>query len=174
MSHTSSNNIKIDSQTSAATPSIQFSADTQDLRGRGHDAHPINFGSPLAPVETTESAKSERRRSSLAAFADRLRSKSRSHSRSHSRGRNSLGGGASGRNSLDERRSSTSSETSDQYAEVIKAQTLFMEKLRAEQEMNGVTTNCDGLPIPPASVSHGRRRSSVTQILGLDKHPLAR
>ncbi|GJJ70561.1 hypothetical protein EMPS_02910 [Entomortierella parvispora] len=173
MSHTCNNN-KIDCQTSATAPSIQFSADTQDLRGRDHSAHPINGGSPLAQVDTSDSTKSECRRSSLAAFADRLRSKSRSHSRSHSRGRNSLGGGASGRNSLDERRSSTSSETNDQYAEVIKAQALFMEKLRAEQEMNGITTNCDGLPIPPASMDHGRRRSSVTQILGLDKHLLAR
>ncbi|KAG0053701.1 hypothetical protein BGZ83_000585 [Gryganskiella cystojenkinii] len=161
----------------ASTPSIQFTADTQDCRGRDQTAHAINgnnttFGAPLVQVGTTESTKSERRRSSLAAFAERLRSKSRSLSRGRS---NVSGGGASGRNSLDEgsRRSSTSSD-GDPYSDVVKAQALFMEKLRTEQEKSGITTNCDGLPIPPASMTHGRRRSSVTQILGLDKHLLAR
>ncbi|KAF9106037.1 hypothetical protein BGX27_009346 [Mortierella sp. AM989] len=55
------------------------------------------------------------------------------------------------------------------YADVVRAQNEFMEKLRAEQEKSGITHNADGIPIPRRS----SRRSSVIQILGLDKPLLA-
>ncbi|KAF9278735.1 hypothetical protein BGZ68_008397 [Mortierella alpina] len=161
----------------APRPSIQFSRHDDENRGRDTTSHPISestetSGIPLTKTQTTESAKS--RRSSLAAFADRFRSRSRSHSR----GRSSIDSGSgSNRNSMDgdkfkySRR--RSSEMSGEYADVARAQALFMDKLREEQAKNNVTHNADGLPIPPP-IDHERRRSSVTKILGMDKPLLAR
>ncbi|KAF9429499.1 hypothetical protein BGZ94_000096 [Podila epigama] len=118
-----------------------------------------------------------RRRSSIAVLADKFRS---SISRSRSRGgdnderspsltrrlsrtlsRNSLDGGN------DERRAS------GPYADVKIAQQEYMAKIRAEQERNNITTNADGLPIPPPA-ERQRRRSSVSHVLGLDKPLLSR
>ncbi|KAF9571142.1 hypothetical protein EC968_001000 [Mortierella alpina] len=161
----------------AARPSIQFSRPDDENRGRDTTAHPISestysTGIPLTKTHTTESAKS--RRSSLAAFADRFRSRSRSQSR----GRSSMDSGSnSNRSSMDgdkfkySRR--RSSELTGEYADVIRAQALFMDKLREEQAKNHITHNADGLPIPPP-IERERRRSSLTKILGMDKPLLAR
>ncbi|KAF9189614.1 hypothetical protein BGZ51_009433 [Haplosporangium sp. Z 767] len=143
----------------------------------------------LSRTKTGESTSS--RRSSFGALVERLRSRSGSRSRSHSRsrsngrghtndqdGNNGGPGGSpnSGRNSLDDdyqfkyskRRSS---DFTGAYAEVARAQALFMEKLREEQEKKNIKRNADGLPIPPPME---RRRSSVVEILGMDKPLLAR
>ncbi|KAF9959798.1 hypothetical protein BGZ72_008716 [Mortierella alpina] len=161
----------------APRPSIQFSRHDDEHRGRDSTSHPISestdsTGIPLTKTQTTESSKS--RRSSLAAFADRFRSRSRSQSR----GRSSMDNGSnSNRSSLDDdnfkysRR--RSSEISGEYADVARAQALFMDKLREEQAKNHITHNADGLPIPPP-IERERRRSSVTKILGMDKPLLAR
>ncbi|KAF9967852.1 hypothetical protein BGZ70_007908 [Mortierella alpina] len=161
----------------APRPSIQFSRHGDENRGRDTTTHPISestdsTGIPLTKTQSTESAKS--RRSSLAAFADRFRSRSRSQSR----GRSSMdSGSSSSRSSMDgdkfkySRR--RSSEISGEYADVARAQALFMDKLREEQAKSHITHNADGLPIPPP-IDRERRRSSVTKILGLDKPLLAR
>ncbi|KAF9983073.1 hypothetical protein BGZ75_005456 [Mortierella antarctica] len=159
----------------APRPSIQFSRHDDENRGRDTTTHPISestdsTGIPLTKTQTTESAKS--RRSSLAAFAERFRSRSRSQSK----GRSSLDSG-SNRSSMDgdkfkySRR--RSSEMSGEYADVARAQALFMDKLREEQAKSHITHNADGLPIPPP-IERERRRSSVTKILGMDKPLLAR
>ncbi|KAF9418941.1 hypothetical protein BGZ76_004318 [Entomortierella beljakovae] len=57
------------------------------------------------------------------------------------------------------------------YADVVRAQNEFMEKLRAEQQKNHITHNADGIPIPPSKPTS--RRSSIVQALGLDKPLLA-
>ncbi|KAI1317754.1 hypothetical protein EDD11_007928 [Mortierella claussenii] len=117
---------------------------------------------PLTKTLTSESAKSHR--SSLRAFAYRLRSRS---------------GSRSPRNSMEDvadvfkythRRSS---DMGGDYADVIRAQALFMDKLREYQVSNHITHNVDGLPIPPP-VEREHRRSSFTRALGLDKPLLAR
>ncbi|KAF9124748.1 hypothetical protein BGW39_007930 [Mortierella sp. 14UC] len=150
-------------------PSIQFTQEEPE-RGRDHKAHPLAStpeSLPLTKTETTDSTKS--RRSSLAAFADRLRSRSRSKSRSRSQ-RNSLDG-----DEIPEEFEYSTRKSSDmtgEYGEIIRAQTVFMEKLRKEQAANGITHNVDGIPIPPP-VNHQRRRSSLSQALGLEKPLLA-
>ncbi|KAF9288978.1 hypothetical protein BKA57DRAFT_446093 [Linnemannia elongata] len=151
-------------------PSIQFSQEESTERGRDHTAHPLSAAPaaiPLTKTETTDSTKS--RRSSLAAFADRLRSRSRSKSRSRSQ-RNSIDG-----DEIPEEFEYSTRKSSDmtgEYGEVIRAQTVFMEKLRKEQAEKHITHNVDGIPIPPP-VNHQRRRSSLSQILGLEKPLLA-
>ncbi|KAF9297197.1 hypothetical protein BGZ74_009999 [Mortierella antarctica] len=114
------------------------------------DTFPGHLEMPL--TKTNSSTKSNSRRNSLAAFAERLRSRSSSRSRSQNR------------HSLD------ASNSQFDYAAIIKAQHEFMERLRAEQLQKNIHTNVDGIPIP----AHGRRRSSLTQILGMDKPLLAR
>lgn len=57
------------------------------------------------------------------------------------------------------------------YAATLQTQMYHLEKLRTEQEKNNVTHNADRLPIPPPVE---QRRSSVTQILGLNKEFLSR
>ncbi|KAF9317929.1 hypothetical protein BG003_000158 [Podila horticola] len=59
-----------------------------------------------------------------------------------------------------------STEVLGSYTAALQAQMDHMEKLRKEQEKNNVTHNADEMPIP--GPVH-QRRSSVTQILGLDK-----
>ncbi|KAF9086406.1 hypothetical protein BGX29_008696 [Mortierella sp. GBA35] len=155
-------------------PSIQFTQEEpiEQPRGRDHTTHPIKTPAPavipLTKTATTESAKS--RRSSLSAFAERLRSRSRSKSRSRSQ-RNSL----DGTDEIPEEFEYSTRKSSDmtgEYGDVIRAQTIFMEKLRKEQAANGITHNVDGIPIPPP-VNHQRRRSSLSQVLGLEKPLLA-
>ncbi|KAG0362402.1 hypothetical protein BGZ54_008634 [Gamsiella multidivaricata] len=175
--------------------SIQFDHDADD-RGRDHVVHPIsesqpkmngiipltktnttipliktnttipltktNTTIPLTKTNTTDSSKS--RRSTLAAFAERFRSRSRSHSRSRSRSK------GPSRNSLDA--SDEVEEFRGEYADVARAQALFMDRLREEQAKNNITRNVDGLPIPPPA-QHERRRSSLAHILGMDKPLLA-
>ncbi|KAG0380853.1 MAG: hypothetical protein J3R72DRAFT_435328 [Linnemannia gamsii] len=152
------------------TPSIQFTQEEPEHRGRDHKAHPLTStpAIPLTKTETTDSTKS--RRSSLAAFADRLRSRSRSKSRSRSQ-RNSLDGTDEIPEDF-EYSTRKSSDMTGEIGEIIRAQTVFMEKLRKEQAANGITHNADGIPIPPP-VNHQRRRSSLSQILGLEKPLLA-
>ncbi|KAG0343994.1 hypothetical protein BG004_004838 [Podila humilis] len=130
-------------------------------------------------TRTNGSSKSNSRRNSLAAFAERLRSRSRSHSRSRSQGRNSLDLSYlnnGNRSSLEEEREDgsverKSSDSGFDYDAIIKAQHDFMENLRAEQLRKNIHTNIDGLPITPPM---HRRRSSITQMLGMDKALLAR
>ncbi|KAG0363506.1 hypothetical protein BG005_011449 [Podila minutissima] len=135
------------------------------------DTFPGHLEMPL--TKTNSSTKSNSRRNSLAAFAERLRS--RSSSRSRSQNRHSLDASSgSNRDSFDESlENDPARKTSDSqfdYAAIIKAQHEFMERLRAEQLQKNIHTNVDGIPIP----AHGRRRSSLTQILGMDKPLLAR
>ncbi|KAF9927762.1 hypothetical protein FBU30_002879 [Linnemannia zychae] len=153
-------------------PTIQFSQDETEQRGRDHTTHPISTTTiPLTKTDTaatTESTKS--RRSSLAAFADRLRSRSRSKSRTRSQ-RNSL----DGTDEIPEEfvySTRKSSDMTGELGEVILAQTLYMERLRKEQAEKGITHNAEGIPIPPP-VNHQRRRSSLSQALGLEKPLLA-
>ncbi|KAG0352758.1 hypothetical protein BG005_007835 [Podila minutissima] len=107
-----------------------------------------------------------RRRSSLAILADKFRPSSRSRSQGEERSP-----------SLTRRLSRTLSRTSDDegptgpYADVKQAQQEYIAKLRAEQEKHHITTNVDGLPIPPPQQ---RRRSSLVHVLGLDKPLLSR
>ncbi|KAF9216302.1 hypothetical protein BGZ59_010265 [Podila verticillata] len=111
-----------------------------------------------------------RRRSSLAILADKFLSASRSHSREASRS-SSISGRLSRTLSWtlsDEEEN----EPTGPYANVKKAQDEYITKLRAEQERNHITTNADGLPIPPQQ--QHRRRSSVAHVLGFDKPLLSR
>ncbi|KAF9329267.1 hypothetical protein BG006_007635 [Podila minutissima] len=107
-----------------------------------------------------------RRRSSLAILADKFRPSSRSRSQGEERSP-----------SLTRRLSRTLSRTADDegptgpYADVKQAQQEYIAKLRAEQEKHHITTNVDGLPIPPPQQ---RRRSSLVHVLGLDKPLLSR
>ena len=57
------------------------------------------------------------------------------------------------------------------YAEVTRAQNLFMEKVREEQERNYITRNVDGLLLPSPPI---RRQASFSHILGIDKPLLSR
>ncbi|KAF9976992.1 hypothetical protein BGZ73_007298 [Actinomortierella ambigua] len=145
-------------------------------RGRAHDVAPnrIGFaedhksahtsGLNLDKTDTTTSMDSKAsRRSSLAAFAERLRSRSRS--RSHSRTRANID---DDEYVYSRRRSS---EIKGPYADVARAQAEFMDKLREEQVEKGITHNAEGIPIPPPP--ERPRRASVTQILGLEKPPLS-
>ncbi|KAI9242041.1 MAG: hypothetical protein BYD32DRAFT_286091 [Podila humilis] len=160
-----------------ARPSVQFPESTHPFDDAKKpvmaetDAFPGHLEMPL--TKTNSSAKSNSRRNSLAAFAERLRSRSNSRSRSQ---RHSLDASTgSNRDSFDESLESDParklSDSQFDYAAIIKAQHEFMERLRAEQLQKNIRTNVDGIPIP-AMIN--RRRSSLTQILGMDKPLLAR
>ncbi|KAF9398549.1 hypothetical protein BGZ94_005970 [Podila epigama] len=166
----------------SARPSVQFPEDASAQPPNGlknqapkearTDAFPGHLDMPR--TKSNSSSKSTGRRNSLAALAERLRSRSRSHSRTRSQNRNSIDFSIpeDSRPSIDsvsEDRPST--EPRFDYDAIILAQHEFMERLRAEQLRNNVHTNIDGIPIP--SPTH-RRRSSITQILGMDKPLLAR
>ncbi|KAF9959800.1 hypothetical protein BGZ72_008718 [Mortierella alpina] len=175
--------------TTSRPAAIQFSS-SEDTRGLAVHQEEESESTPqlkdlslsLTRTKTSESTSSgtHRRRSSLAALADRLRSRSHSRTRSTS-GQLESGDGAgtgtsSGRNSIDEDyqfkyTNRRSSDFTGAYADVARAQALFMEKLREEQERKNIKQNADGMPIPPPM---HRRRSSVTHILGMDKPLLAR
>ncbi|KAF9927761.1 hypothetical protein FBU30_002878 [Linnemannia zychae] len=150
----------------------------------------INANEPILPKTTSV------RRNSLSALAHRIRSRSSSHSRSYSLKRVRSSPVSSDTKSVGitvdrghTTPSACSSPTSPNdslsslfkypnrkqqpeyvgaYAEVAKAQFLFMEKLREEQERRRITHNVDGLPLPP------RRQTSLNHILGLDKPLLSR
>ncbi|KAF9334623.1 hypothetical protein BG006_001806 [Podila minutissima] len=119
------------------------------------------------------------RRGSLAAIADRFRSRSRSRSQSRtpSQHRKSIDSSVS-RSSFDSTssRRSSSSEATDAYTDVIRAQEQHMQKLRAKQHVLHITHNVDGLPLPPypGTEEKRERRRSLVQILGMDKPLLAR
>ncbi|KAF8924628.1 hypothetical protein BGZ58_001592, partial [Dissophora ornata] len=132
-------------------PSIQFNHD-DDTRGRDHVTHPISKSKPasaaltgtsipLTKTATTDSSKS--RRSVLSAFADRLRSRSLSHSRSRSRSKGPRSSLDANDGEVEEFKYSQrrSSEFGGGYADVARAQALFMEKLREEQAKNHITHN---------------------------------
>ncbi|KAG0268533.1 hypothetical protein DFQ27_006449 [Actinomortierella ambigua] len=61
------------------------------------------------------------------------------------------------------------------YAHVSKAQAEHMERLREAERNLGRKTNVDGLPLPEAQADdkRHRRRSSIANILGLNKKMLA-
>ncbi|CAO3570937.1 unnamed protein product [Mortierella alpina] len=174
------------STTTTSRPAvIQFSS-SEDTRGLPVHQEEESESPPqlkdlslsLTRTKTSEStgSRTQRRRSSLAALADRLRSRSHSRTRSTSGQLESGDGSASGRNSIDEDyqfkySNRRSSDFTGAYADVARAQALFMEKLREEQERKNIRQNADGIPIPQPM---HRRRSSVTQILGMDKPLLAR
>ena len=141
---------------------------------------------PLRKSKTTDSYKPGRR--SLAFFTDRFRSRPQSmmeedgnhaDSSTPTSSKNSSGGFFSRRKSSDDdtvfkhsgRRSSDFTGT---YADIARAQAVFMEKLRDEQMKNNVKTNVDGLPLRPASPPADNRRISMTQALGMNKALLAR
>ncbi|KAF9579279.1 hypothetical protein BGW38_004525 [Lunasporangiospora selenospora] len=161
-------------------------------RGRDHVI------APFADQEPSEVDSPTKKSRGFAAFAERMRSRSRSQSRGRpskpeqelSMERTFTGAStASTRSWMDAFRSSASNsrpqsrsasrsrssmEAGGPYADVARAQNEFMDKLRAEQEKDGVTKNCDGLPIrSPTNSNRGSRRSSVAHALGLDKPLLA-
>ncbi|KAF9415972.1 hypothetical protein BGZ94_010350 [Podila epigama] len=155
----------------ASRPSIQISNHEAD---HIRDSQPQAMGTEVssmnsAAVDDTSSndANTRQRRSSLAVFADRLRSSSRSRSRSPSHHRKSLDSTTS-RDSLDS--------TGSAYEDVVKAQELYMKNLRTRQHALNITHNVDGLPLPPfpGTEERQKRRSSLVKILGMDKPLLAR
>ncbi|KFH70044.1 hypothetical protein MVEG_04847 [Podila verticillata NRRL 6337] len=157
----------------------------QEDRGRNHMVTPLNeaIAEDSAATFDADNKKKHGYRSSLVAFAERLRSRSRS--RSHSRHRNGSPDDldlertetkASTRSNWSSRSNSRRNSVEEpRYGDVVKAQNEFMEKLRAEQAKNGVTHNVDGLPLPPVTPKSPprSRRSSVTEALGLHKPMLA-
>ncbi|KAF9918985.1 hypothetical protein BX616_003505 [Lobosporangium transversale] len=169
-------------QATSPVPVVAF-AEEPDRRGRDHSVTPLIEEEIVVDSISTEAKTKKSYRNSLTAFAERIRSRSSSRQRgaddlsmsrtstqasafsvkSTSSRKSSKSGSRSGRNSLDN--------DSSPYADVVRAQSEFMEKLRAEQEKNGVTHNADGIPIPPSR--NGSRRSSITHILGFDKPLLA-
>ncbi|KAF9312569.1 hypothetical protein BG003_006155 [Podila horticola] len=122
----------------------------------------------VAAADATNAADAETRgrRSSLAILADKLRPSSRSRSRGEERSTS-----LSRRLSRSLSRTEDDEEPSGPYANVKLAQQEYINKLRAEQEKNNITTNADGIPIPQPQE---RRRSSVAHVLGLDKPLLSR
>ncbi|KAF9349559.1 hypothetical protein BGX34_001726 [Mortierella sp. NVP85] len=178
--------ITTSSPTETQAPAIAF-APEPERRGRDLTVTPLEEDNSAPTSET----KKKSHRSSLAAFAERFRSRSRSQSRQRTpealpMDRTATSSSTFSTRSTSSRMSSKSrsgsrvrssiDEVGGPYADVLRAQTEFMEKLREEQERNGVTRNVDGLPIPPRSSPssrNGSRRSSVAQVLGLDKPLLA-
>ncbi|KAF9148391.1 hypothetical protein BGX21_005153 [Mortierella sp. AD011] len=130
--------------TNSARPSIHFDRD-EDTHARDQSAQSVT-DIPLTKVATTESTKS--RRSIFSVIADRFCSGSRSSSNSRSRSRShskdthrkslntdrvtSNGSGARRSSTEIERRDRNKSSGSD-YVDVIRAQALFMEKLKEGQ-----------------------------------------
>ncbi|KAF9959799.1 hypothetical protein BGZ72_008717 [Mortierella alpina] len=176
-------------EVTTSAPAIAFA---EDRRGRNHTVTPLIEEDVATDLDAVSNANQKKaNRISLAAFADRFRSRSRSHSRQRNstdlpmdrtttgNSTFSVQSNASSKSRTGSRSGSRSRRTSvdnGPYADVVRAQQEFMDKLRDEQEKNGVTRNVDGLPLPPRSgpsSRSGSRRSSVTHILGLDKPMLA-
>ncbi|KAF9899138.1 hypothetical protein BX616_003258 [Lobosporangium transversale] len=161
-----------------SSPAIQIDAQDEQ-RGRTQSVHPINNDTHKADHNTDSNDNNEKphsRRNSISAFVDRLRSRSRSRSRSvverlrsrsrsRSRQRPLIDGSVPEEDEDKEyvysRRKST--DMRGEYANVLRAQTDYMEKLREEQARSGVTHNVDGIPIPPPvnPPREGRRRSII-------------
>ncbi|KAF9313555.1 hypothetical protein BG003_005060 [Podila horticola] len=143
-------------------PSIQLSEHSDsDRTGCNQEPRLIAGAAPekLSPFA---------RRGSLAAIADHFRSRSRSRSQSRSPSQH--------RKSVDSSASCSSLPEAGAYADVIKAQELYLQKLRAKQHVLHITHNVDGLPLPPypGTEEKRERRRSLVQILGMDKPLLAR
>ncbi|KAF9001451.1 hypothetical protein CPC16_000103 [Podila verticillata] len=162
-------NSTISFESNMTRPSIQLSEHSDsDRTSRSQEPRLITSGVPeqkLSPFA---------RRGSLAAIADKFRT--RSSSRSPSQHRKSVDSSVS-RSSFDSTssRRSSSSEATGAYADVVKAQELHMQKLRAKQHILHITHNADGLPLPPyPGTEKSERRRSLVQILGMDKPLLAR
>ncbi|KAG0357279.1 hypothetical protein BG005_003766 [Podila minutissima] len=124
-------------------------------------------------TKTNSSTKSSSCSNSLATFAKRLWSQSSLHSHSwnhHCLDPSSGNNCNSFNETLDNDTECKTSDSQLDYAAIIKAQRQFMDRLRSDQLQKNIHTNADGIPIPV----HGRRQSSLTQILGMDKPLLAR
>ncbi|KAF8924629.1 hypothetical protein EDD21DRAFT_371299 [Dissophora ornata] len=171
-------------ETIAPLPNIAFVE--PDRRGRDHSVTPLEEDVVAQDFNSMSGSTSRTRRTSLGAFVERLRSRSRSHSRQRpSEGdlpmdrtntQSSIGSTSSRKSSKSRSGSRSRSEDNGPYADVVRAQNEFMEKLRDEQEKNHITHNADGIPIPPRSrpsSRSGSRRSSISHALGLDKPLLA-
>ncbi|KAF9376290.1 hypothetical protein CPB97_010903 [Podila verticillata] len=148
-----------------ASSSTNTTTTTTNTTDAPHKIH-IASAEAVAAANAADAQTRGRRRSSLAVLAGKLRSMSRSRSRGDSRSP-----------STSRRLSRTLSNEEDEepagpYADVKQAQQAYITKLRAEQERDHITTNADGLPIPPQQQQ--RRRSSVARVLGLDKPLLSR
>ncbi|KAG0051393.1 hypothetical protein BGZ83_003816 [Gryganskiella cystojenkinii] len=124
-----------------------------------------------AAAHAADAATRGRRRSSLAILSDKIRSAtSRSRSPSLSRRLSRT----LSRHSIEEGDEEYGQDgATGPYADVKQAQKEYLSKVRADQARNNITTNIDGIPIPPPPESQ-RRRSSVSHILGFDKPLLSR
>lgn len=130
---------------------------------------------PLRKSKTTDSYRPGRR--SLAFFTERFRS-SRPQSMMEedmTTTSESSSGGLFRRKSGEDYKfkysGRKSSDFTGAYADVARAQAMYMEKLRDEQEKKNIKRNKDGIPIPPPA---DNRRSSLMQVLGMEKALLAR
>ncbi|KAG0293725.1 hypothetical protein BGZ98_002056, partial [Dissophora globulifera] len=145
----------------AAAPAVAFAE--PERRGRDHTVTPlVEEDSTTTDTNPMSDEKKKTHRNSLAAFAERLRSRSRSHSRHHSTdsdlpldrsttqaSTNSTSSRKSSKSRSGSRSRSSLELENSPLAEVVRAQNEFMEKLRDEQERNNITHNVDGIPIPP-------------------------
>ena len=176
---------------------LSYHSNQSESRGRSHEQTPL-AQVPEVHVEDPASAAdtqnvSSPRRGTFMAFADRLRSRSRSHSRRQSldvsndnripleltNTTSSNMSSSSGKSKSSRSRSQSRSrpaEGNGPYDDVIRAQDTFMEKLREEEERTHATHNVDGIPLRHSSRSRnsspspkGSRRSSFSQVLGLEK-----
>ncbi|KAF9934747.1 hypothetical protein BGZ65_003619 [Modicella reniformis] len=177
---------------SELSPSVQF-PDGEEINTRHScDVRPLSTHEeesegmhkikslPLRKSKTTDSYSKPGYRRSLASFAERLRGRSRPQSMIEedvAPADSNNADGTSSRPKLNDEdykfkySGRRSSDFSGAYADVARAQAIYMEKLREEQEKKNIKTNADGLPIPPPM---GSRRSSMTHVLGMHKALLAR
>ncbi|KAG0001759.1 hypothetical protein BGZ80_011442 [Entomortierella chlamydospora] len=178
------------------SPTIAFVE--AENRGRDSEITPLSDVKKVSDTAAGDNEDNEEtepkvsKRNSFAAFVDRLRSPSRSRrtsvdgdtipigrtttqssvaSAKSSKSAKSTSSRKSSRSFSWIRRASLEEQDEDApYADVVRAQNEFVEKVRAENEKNGVTHNADGIPYPR---KNGSRRSSVVHALGLDKPMLA-
>ncbi|KAF9351691.1 hypothetical protein BGX26_010353 [Mortierella sp. AD094] len=188
--NTSNTIVETTESVSPLSPTVAFAKGTE-IRGRDSEITPLSeikkvSDAAVSDNEDEEAQLKKSKRNSFAAFVDKLRSPSRRTSEDGNTipiDRTTTQNSVASARSTSSRKSSKSRplswvrrasvEEQDEnapYADVVRAQNEFMEKLRAEQEKNGVTHNADGIPYPRRNSS---RRSSVVQILGLDKPMLA-
>ncbi|KAF8982666.1 hypothetical protein BGZ46_000849 [Entomortierella lignicola] len=185
----------IESSVSPISPSVAF-AQEPDNRIQDLDITPLSEAKKVSDAITDDEeeqeseAKSKSKRNSIVAFVDSFRSLSRTTTRNddgssipidRTTTQNSVASAKSNssrRSSKSRplswiRRSSIEEQEVDNgpYADVVRAQNEFMEKIRADQERRKATHNSDGIPLPPRKSSS--RRSSIVQILGFDKPMLA-
>lgn len=170
---------------SELTPRTTF-AEGEDLQARHSlDARPSQDETskvkslPLRKSKTTDSYKPGRR-----SFLERFRSRPQSMIEEDPSDSTPTTPKSSSRGFFSRRKSSDdeyfkhsgrrSSEFTGAYADIARAQAVFMEKLREEQMRKNVKTNVDGLPLRPASPNADNRRISMGQVLGMNKALLAR